>query len=260
MLVTRSISAALLAASLLPVGVASAETFDVKANFDAALDPFAPPCVCRLSEEDPTCTLRAAIQAANACPGHDVVQLLETGPYTLSIPGAGEDDGATGDLDILEELSFLGNGEQVRTEVEDRVFDVQVHEGPVDMIGVRITNGNAGWEYGGGIRVQDSELLLQEVVLDENHAYVGGGLGAYQSHVMVLDSVMHGNAAEYGGGAALIGAGYQSGSTAIFEGVVFESNTATAYGGGFLTSYVGLDAVGCEVLDNSAVYNGGGAI
>src|SRR3990172_8808874 len=44
------------------------------------------------------CTLRAAIQEANALSGPDTID-LPAGTYTLTIPGTGEDAAATGDLD-----------------------------------------------------------------------------------------------------------------------------------------------------------------
>src|SRR5690349_5388526 len=50
-----------------------------------------------------TCTLRAAIQEANASPAVDVITIPGNNsfPYTLSITGADEDNAATGDLDIV---------------------------------------------------------------------------------------------------------------------------------------------------------------
>ena len=58
---------------------------------------------------DSHCSLREAVQAANAEDGPDVI-LLKTGTYTLSLPGAGDDLGATGDLDIRDDLMLVGAG------------------------------------------------------------------------------------------------------------------------------------------------------
>src|SRR4051794_30825064 len=52
--------------------------------------------VCRTIKGD--CTLRAAIQEANALPGTDTI-LLPAGTFTLTRAGAGENAAATGDLD-----------------------------------------------------------------------------------------------------------------------------------------------------------------
>jgi CSLREA domain-containing protein len=57
------------------------------------------------------CTLRAAIQEANAVPGPDTVRVPALpSPYVLSVEGRGDDTGATGDLDVSESLSLLGGG------------------------------------------------------------------------------------------------------------------------------------------------------
>jgi Right handed beta helix region len=46
------------------------------------------------------CTLREAVIAANNKPGADLIQVRPGKTYTLTIPGTGEDESATGDLDI----------------------------------------------------------------------------------------------------------------------------------------------------------------
>ena len=52
------------------------------------------------------CSLREAIIASNGTPGADTIH-LPSGVYTLSIPGAGEDAAATGDLDIASEVTIV---------------------------------------------------------------------------------------------------------------------------------------------------------
>src|SRR5918999_857204 len=51
------------------------------------------------------CTLRAAIQEANALPGADVVR-LPAGPSPLAIPPVNENGIATGDLDITDSVTI----------------------------------------------------------------------------------------------------------------------------------------------------------
>src|SRR5438445_1769151 len=55
------------------------------------------------------CTLRAAIMEANQLPGAETIT-LPPGIYSLRIPGANEDLGGTGDLDIRGETSIVGAG------------------------------------------------------------------------------------------------------------------------------------------------------
>src|SRR5438445_11883528 len=55
------------------------------------------------------CTLRAAVQQANALAGADTI-MLPAGTYTLTISGLCEDGAATGDLDITDDLTITGAG------------------------------------------------------------------------------------------------------------------------------------------------------
>jgi CSLREA domain-containing protein len=56
-----------------------------------------------------TCTLRAAIQEANALTGADTV-IVPAGTYILTIPGRGETAAVAGDLDITDDLALAGAG------------------------------------------------------------------------------------------------------------------------------------------------------
>ncbi|HSP55757.1 MAG TPA: CSLREA domain-containing protein [Dehalococcoidia bacterium] len=114
------------------------------------------------------CTLRAAIQEANALGGADTIT-LPAGTYTLGIGGADEDVSATGDLDITGDLTINGAGAGTTT-VDgggiDRVF--QVVSGTVSISGVTIRNGAAFnlspfQGSGGGIyNVSGSTLTLSD--------------------------------------------------------------------------------------------------
>ncbi len=58
---------------------------------------------------DDDCSLREAVQAANLHHGGDTI-ILPAGRYQLTIPDNGEDDAATGDLDIKGRITLLGAG------------------------------------------------------------------------------------------------------------------------------------------------------
>ncbi|MBI4367611.1 MAG: CSLREA domain-containing protein [Deltaproteobacteria bacterium] len=72
------------------------------------------------------CTLRAAIQESNALAGDDTI-FLPAGSYRLEHVGMGEDKAATGDLDILDNVTLIGDGASA-TFVDggrrDRVFQI----------------------------------------------------------------------------------------------------------------------------------------
>lgn len=73
------------------------------------------------------CTLRAAVQEANALPGADTIK-LRAARYTLSLTGPNEDDAATGDLDITSEITIDGQSYQTSLldgrRLKDRIFDL----------------------------------------------------------------------------------------------------------------------------------------
>src|SRR5690349_20199983 len=71
------------------------------------------------------CSLREAVTAANSAPGADTIQ-VGPGVYKLTRLNPFEDAAATGDLDVLGELTILGAGAD-RTILDgnatDRVLD-----------------------------------------------------------------------------------------------------------------------------------------
>src|SRR3954452_8034145 len=99
------------------------------------------------------CTLRKAVRAANAdaargaCragSGADTIQLgVDT--VTLRVPGAQEDDGATGDLDVKTAITLAGRspgGTTVDAAGIDRVLDVRPG-GVVEVRDATLTGGVA---------------------------------------------------------------------------------------------------------------------
>jgi CSLREA domain-containing protein len=81
---------------------------------------------CETAAASPVCTLRAAIQEANARIGADAI-ILPPGTYTLTRAGINEQAAATGDLDILGELTITGGGAAsttINANGIDRVFEV----------------------------------------------------------------------------------------------------------------------------------------
>jgi CSLREA domain-containing protein len=100
----------------------AAATFVVDTTVDA-VDANIGDHACRTAAD--TCSLRAAVQEANALPGLDEV-LLPAGTFALSLTGVGEDLAVTGDLDVEDDLTLTGAGED-STVLDaaglDRLFD-----------------------------------------------------------------------------------------------------------------------------------------
>ena len=110
------------------------------------------------------CTLRAAIQEANALSGDDLIE-IPAGTYTLTIAGTGENNCATGDLDITEEVTITGIGATATTidaNGIDGVIDIQTGVAWTIISDVMIVNGLVT-DDGGGIRNKGDSLTLTNV-------------------------------------------------------------------------------------------------
>lgn len=157
------------------------------------------------------CSLRDAITAANQSPGFDAI-VLGPGTYQLGTTAPSEDQNASGDLDILDDLAIIGASAE-KTSIAgsfERVFDV--HAGAtVEIAGVTIRNGKTQvlTGNGGGIR-NAGQLTLSRVHVTGNQAEGGAGGGIFSSgassSLTVVKSAITGNtAASLGGGIALDG-------------------------------------------------------
>ena len=212
------------------------------------------------------CTLRAAIMQANALPGADTVT-VPAGTYTLSIAGAGEDAGASGDLDIGGYGGLTINGGGAATTIIDgadldRVFEVL--EGAIVISGLTIQNGSiADTSSGGGIR-NTSALTLNNSVVRGNIATsgvfgvqgVGGGIesGGVGAVLTLNNSTVSGNTATYSAG------GIHTAGTVILNSSTLSGNTSGNDGGGISIISDGGSATlnNSTVSGNTASHGGGG--
>ncbi len=138
-----------------------------------------------------TCSLRAAVQEANALAGADAIT-LPAGTYTLTLAGAGEDAAATGDLDVTGELTITGAG-AASTIIDGNGGDRVLHgrgapTASLSLQGVTITGGVVGpggafSAQGGGILAEGALTLVDAVVegnaaADLSSTAFGGGIAA----------------------------------------------------------------------------------
>ena len=163
------------------------------------------------------CSLREAIIASNASPAiDDVITFAVDGPFVLSWPGMGEQFAATGDLDIRDSVTIVGNGTEstiIDGGALDRVFDVSVSgDAHVTFSDLTIQNGQIdpvdAVAYGGGLAVIGSGTqvdLVRTIVRDNFAIASGSGLGtagaiSNTGAVLVIqDSAIHGNNADDSG-------------------------------------------------------------
>jgi hypothetical protein len=125
------------------------------------------------------CTLRAAVQESNATPGPDTIN-LPPGTYQLTLAGADEDGGTTGDLDIREALTIVGQGATssiVDGGALDRVFHVRFAS--LELTAVTVRNGDVSatlWPFGGAILVEEGRLVVSRSDLTGCSASDGGAI------------------------------------------------------------------------------------
>lgn len=158
-----------------------------------------------------TCTLRAAVQQANATAGLEEIE-LPAGTFAIGLVGADEDAAGTGDFDLLDPVVIRGAGSD-ETVIDgadlDRVFDLIQ---PMAASGLQthffrdltIRNGLSP-TTGGGLRISGRPVRLERVVLADNDSEGDGGAVYCKSNceLTVVDSRLTGNrSAFFGGGIA----------------------------------------------------------
>jgi len=225
------------------------------------------------------CTLRAALQEANADPGADTIQLQANTTYFPNHTESGL--GFTADLVITDSLTLLGAGPDSTLidgsgVVGHRVLYIT---GTVVISGVTIAHGSeADFGFGGGI-YNDGELTLLNTDLVSNTVSgvhdVGGAIES-AGDLTVTDSLIRGNrtsgSSGYGGGLdgvsltlirttvsdniASGGGGGVEGAGRIVDST-FSGNEASA-GGAIEQDVFPLVLINSTLSGNSATGSGGG--
>ena len=241
----------------------AATTFTVNSTVDAVdTNPGDGAC----STGAGSCSLRAAIQEANALSGPDTVNVT-AGVYPLAIFGAAEDLAGTGDLDITGPLTIVGAGAGstiIDAVGNDRVLHLTETAGNVSISGVTLRGGLTAEDGGGIYRVSGDTLTLNAVTVTGNSSTSdGGGIhNATGSLVVTGGSIISGNSARNGGGVYNGGALSLTGvpSNATISGSSITGNTAVEGGGGGVwNDHEGsLTLTDVTVTGNSANDNGGG--
>lgn len=200
---------------------------------------------------DADCSLREAI---NAAVSGDTVS-VPAGTYTLAIVGANEDAGASGDLDVLVNLTIAGAGSG-STIIDgndlDRVLDV-AGAVDLDLQGLTVRDGTApAGTWGGGIQSVSGALTLDDVDVSSNVSTSWGG-GIYAGGSLVLtNSSVSGNGADQGGGIVTF-------DLTMTDSNV-DNNTTTDQGGGIWAccGNASFNITSSTVDDNTAADQGGG--
>jgi hypothetical protein len=196
------------------------------------------------------CSLREALISASNNPGPDSIT-LPAGTYTLSIPGAEEGAGATGDLNVNDALTLAGAASGT-TIIDgggvDRVFFVG-QSGHLNLSGVTIRGGQPIYNGGGILNV--GTLTISDSVVRDNAADSGGGIasGASSGHLVMNRTTIRDNSSGAGGGLFLADAG----SEATITNSTISQNTATTYSGGIhIQSGTDVTLTNVTITDNSS--------
>jgi CSLREA domain-containing protein len=219
---------------------------------------------------DGDCSLREAIRAANinapvdACTagnGPDTIQ-LPAGIYILTIAGAGENAGLTGDLDITDELTIQGAG-KVDTVISgnglDRVFHILA---PTQISDLTVGGGDSGADGGGGI-LAGHDLTIRNSRVRDNQANAGGGIYVENNAVTVIaieTRIFNNTAASDGGGIYNFGVvtllnSLVSGNAASNGGGISSQKTVVAINSTFSGNDGGVTGGGIKVVGTTELYN-----
>ena len=236
-----------------------AATFTVNTTADTA-DAVPGDGIC--ADSGGACSLRAAVQEANALAGPDTIQLAAA-TYVLT-GAAGDDLAVSGDLDITGDLTLTGAG-TASTIIDgggvDRVLDIDPSGVGVSVTVANLTvrgGGNAAGQpsqAGGGIRNRGT-LSLNNVTLTTNSSGInGGGLLNFGTLTLTNTTVSANTAGTDGGGI------YNSGSgTLTITASTLSGNTANGIGrnGGGIFNAGAAALTNVTVSGNSANSGGGG--
>ncbi|MCL4858862.1 MAG: right-handed parallel beta-helix repeat-containing protein, partial [Caldilineaceae bacterium] len=241
--------------------VAQAATFTVNSTVDAPdTDPNDGLCATSAG----TCTLRAAIQQANATTAADTIN-LPAGTYAITIPPGSGDDAASGDLDILYPLTLIGAGPGA-TIIDagglDRIFEIYETGGNVTLNGLTIRNGYSAEDGGGIYNLSPGTLRLENVAITGNTTEVeGGGVHTVYGRLIISGgSVISGNTGRSGGGVYNAGELSPLGipSRVEISNATIADNVADSGGGIYNTHEGSLTLTDVTISGNTSEDYGGG--
>ena len=214
--------------------------------------------VCATAEG--VCTLRAAVQEANASAGPHLIK-LPSGTYELTIEGRDEDGAATGDLDVMEDMTLQGVAGETTIDGGglDRVVDILGQDTAVEISGITVRNGES--VHGGGVR-NEGTLVLTKSAIEDNRVvgFPGKGAGIFNLGTLRLNgSAISGNVADGEGGGIM-----NEGTLVIEQSAVEDnrapSNTLGHWGRGAGIFNLGTLRINASTLSGNIADSDGGAI
>jgi subtilisin family serine protease len=160
--------------------------------------------VCEATAGAGNCTLRAAIDEANALPTKKTQVNLATGAtYTLTRAGT-DDTNSAGDLDISGHVRIYGDNTVIDAAGLDRAFDVTNH---LRLVKVTVRNGLTT-SAGGGVLVRSGSIDVQQSTITANVADGdGGGIAVLAGSATITQSTLSLNTSGANGGGLSVAPG-----------------------------------------------------
>ncbi len=238
---------------------ASALVFEVDSTLDA-VDADLNDNLCITASGD--CSLRAAIQQANASTGPHIINVAD-GVYNLSNVGDQEDTALTGDLDVLADITLNGTGADlvaIDGMRSDRVFHVHT-DARLVVNAVTIRNGWIMQNSSGGGIDNRGELEVNDSNIVRNYAPgMGGGINNFMGTVTINRSTIADNATENTGA----GINSQDGDVTINQTTIRDNGgymfPGVILGGGIFNSalFNTLEINDSTISGHSVYVDGGG--
>src|SRR4028119_1797361 len=182
---------------------------------------------------------------------------LPGGTFTLTIAGANEDLGATGDLDITKNLTIMGAGTgntTINTAAggNDRVFHV-LSGNTFSISGATISGGNIPGGNGGGI-FNEGTLTVANCTFQNNQANGGGAIHNNGTQMTVTGSTFNSLNTAGGGGAIF------NNAPGTIDSSIISNNKATGFGGAGIRNQNQLSITNSSITSNEVTNQGGGGI
>ena len=241
------------------------------------------------------CTLRAAIDESNANPDLTSIQLSVVGPIVLTIPGTGEADNHTGNLNINEPVELYGAGPYASVIDGGRLDGVLTIASGANTVlrDLSLVNGLQTTGTGAGLYANDVQVILQNVVVQNNQSnnpaanLKGAGIanGGFMS-LLYSQVVKNSETVGYGGGAGIFneggltilrsqvndnmitastpvsllgGAGIlNSGALELYQSAVERNTYTNGYGGGMFNLLAGRIDITASLVDGNMAMTGAG--
>lgn len=248
--------AVVIATASLGAAAFAAPTFVVNSFSDAATTASTADGICETAPGSGICTLRAAVQEANAIAGGGATIRIPAGVLSIEIPGAVAVGAATGAIDVGQGMTIEGDGPS--SSIVDgnglgAIFWVSAL-GPVTIRNLTLRNGGRAEHDADGVLVNYTDLLLDNVWVTDTDECVNYGAVSSQGNLTLRNCVVRNITCAQANGA---GVAISSGTGRIEDSMILDNDAGDGEGGG-IVSYGDTVIVRTLISGNVTNGNGGG--